>query len=160
MDTRQEQLICDKENNIDYINGVLFNITEMKKLEQDHLMLSKLESLGTLAGGIAHDFNNILTIILGNIGLARLYSKIEPKAQDRLAQAEQACQRAQALSGQLLTFAKGGAPLKKIVSISMLPEIMRQLWHTGLKMVYEPSMRGLIREKFPSLSPNRLLNER
>ncbi len=154
------QLICDKENNIDYINGVLFNITEMKKLEQDHLMLSKLESLGTLAGGIAHDFNNILTIILGNIGLARLYSKIEPKAQDRLAQAEQACQRAQALSGQLLTFAKGGAPLKKIVSISMLPEIMRQLWHTGLKMVYEPSMRGLIREKFPSLSPNRLLNER
>ncbi|MFZ0050288.1 MAG: ATP-binding protein [Desulfobaccales bacterium] len=134
------RLICNKDNNIEYINGVLFNITEMKKIEEDRLMFSKIESLGLLAGGIAHDFNNILTVILGNIGLALLYSKIEPKAQDRLAQAEQACQRAQALSRQLLTFAKGGTPIKKIVSIANLVKESAILALSGSKSRLEVSI--------------------
>jgi CheY-like chemotaxis protein len=79
-----------------------------------------MEAVGTLAGGIAHDFNNILTAILGNIGLAVLDDKIGPRVQDRLAQAEEACLRAQALSQQLLTFAKGGAPVKKLFSVAEL----------------------------------------
>ena len=90
------------------------DVSERKRAESERLQFSKLESLSTLAGGIAHDFNNILTAILGNIGLAMLDGKIEPQVRDRLAQAEQACLRAQALSQQLLTFAKGGAPIKKI----------------------------------------------
>ena len=79
-----------------------------------------MEAVGTLAGGIAHDFNNILTAILGNIGLAALDDKIGPRVKDRLAQAEAACLRAQALSQQLLTFAKGGAPVKKLFSVAEL----------------------------------------
>ena len=100
--------------------AIFEDVSERKRAESERLQFSKLESLGTLAGGIAHDFNNILTAILGNIGLAMLDGKIEPKVQERLSQAEQACLRAQALSQQLLTFAKGGAPIKKLFSVAEL----------------------------------------
>ncbi|MFA5110401.1 MAG: PAS domain S-box protein [Desulfobaccales bacterium] len=96
------------------------DVTEHKQAEEERLRFSKLESLSTLAGGIAHDFNNILTAILGNIGLAALHDRIDPQVRGRLAQAEQACEQAQALSRQLLTFAKGGAPIKKNVSLAEL----------------------------------------
>jgi PAS domain S-box-containing protein len=110
----------DKGGALAGLAGIIFDITEQKKAEEERLRFSKLESLSSLAGGIAHDFNNILTAILGNINLAMLADKIEPQVRDRLAQAEQACLRAQALSRQLLTFAKGGAPIKRFVSIANL----------------------------------------
>jgi signal transduction histidine kinase/CheY-like chemotaxis protein len=90
------------------------------KLENQLLRSQKLEAIGILAGGIAHDFNNILTGILGNIGLAALDDKNSPQVQDSLAQAEAACLRAQVLSQQLLTFAKGGEPVKKLFSLKEL----------------------------------------
>lgn len=83
----------------------------------------KLESVGTLAGGIAHDFNNILAGILGNISLAKLNSKDTEKATELLSNAERAAQRASTLTNQLLTFSKGGAPLKETISIA---EIIRE----------------------------------
>ncbi len=98
--------------------GYFMDISEHKSLEDQFLQAQKMEAVGILAGGIAHDFNNILTVILGNIGLAVLDGKIGPRVQDRLAQAEAACLRAQALSQQLLTFAKGGAPVKKLFSVA------------------------------------------
>jgi len=99
------------------------DISERKKTESERLTTSKLESLGTLAGGIAHDLNNILTVISGNIGLAQ----IEAPAQSGsllgfLSKAGQAAQHAAHLSSQLLTFSKGGAPLKKVVSLGELLE--------------------------------------
>jgi len=118
------------------------DITALRKTETNRLQFSKLESLGTMAGGIAHDFNNILTAILGNIGLALLDGKKEPKVQDRLVQAEQACWRAQALSQQLLTFAKGGAPIKKIVSIANLLKESAILSLSGSKSRCEMSIPG------------------
>ena len=89
------------------------DISELKKMEKERLRIDKLESLGILAGGIAHDFNNILTIILGNIELVGLEMRNPDQNLERLLEAEQACQRAQHLAKQLLTFAKGGLPVKK-----------------------------------------------
>ena len=130
----------DKGGALAGLAGIMIDITEQKKAEEERLRFSKLESLSTLAGGIAHDFNNILTVILGNIGLAMLDGKIEDRVQDRLAQAEHACLRAQALSWQLLTFAKGGAPIKKIVSIANLLKESAILTLSGSKSRPEVSI--------------------
>lgn len=99
------------------------DISERKKSETERLTTSKLESLGTLAGGIAHDLNNILTVISGNIGLAQIEAPADGGSLlGFLSKAGQAAQHAAHLSSQLLTFSKGGAPLKKVVSIGELLE--------------------------------------
>src|SRR5438067_8529288 len=99
------------------------DISERKKSETERLTTSKLESLGTLAGGIAHDLNNILTVISGNIGLAQLEAPVDSGSLlGFLSKAGQAAQHAAHLSSQLLTFSKGGAPLKKVVSMGELIE--------------------------------------
>ena len=77
--------------------------------------------MGILAGGIAHDFNNILTAILGNISLARFYTDPE-KISQRLNESERAAILAKELTQQLLTFSRGGAPVREMASISELLE--------------------------------------
>jgi len=99
------------------------DISERKKSETERLTTSKLESLGTLAGGIAHDLNNILTVISGNIGLAQIEAPADSGTLlGFLSKAGQAAQHAAHLSSQLLTFSKGGAPLKKVVAMGDLLE--------------------------------------
>ncbi len=83
------------------------------RMQEERAKASKLESLGLLAGGIAHDFNNILTAILGNVSLARAIIDGNPQADSALTEAEHACVRARQLTQQLLTFSKGGRPVKK-----------------------------------------------
>jgi two-component system, cell cycle sensor histidine kinase and response regulator CckA len=92
---------------------------QLREREGEIWRASKLEAIGILAGGIAHDFNNILTAILGNICLARLDTEEGP-AHERLGDAERACLQAQNLAWQLLTFAKGGAPIKELISVTKL----------------------------------------
>ena len=96
------------------------DISEKKKTEEDILRARKLESLGILAGGIAHDFNNLLTAILGNVTLSQRQLSPSEKAFERMASAAEAVQRAQELTSQLLTFSRGGTPIKKKASIGDL----------------------------------------
>ena len=101
---------------------IFTDITERESIQNELLKAQKLESLGVLAGGIAHDFNNILTGILGNITLAQmLLDPTHPSCQP-LTYAERAAARAGDLATQLLTFAKGGTPVKKEVTVSALVE--------------------------------------
>ena len=93
------------------------DITEHKQLEAERQKVEKLESIGTLAAGIAHDFNNLLTGIMGNISLARRHIEPEGKALERLEEAEKASVRARNLTQQLLTFARGGTPVRKTISV-------------------------------------------
>jgi signal transduction histidine kinase/CheY-like chemotaxis protein len=97
--------------------GTSTNITEKLKLEEEIMKSQKLESLGILAGGLAHDFNNLLTGILGNISLAKMYSTPDEKLFKRLTEAEKASFRAKDLTFQLMTFSKGGAPIKKTIDL-------------------------------------------
>lgn len=102
------------------VNAVITSdrdITRRKKLEQELIKAQKLESLGVLAGGIAHDFNNLLTAIMGNISYILMESKEGTEVWEALTDAEKACQRAQQLTQQLLTFAGGGKPIKKPISL-------------------------------------------
>jgi two-component system cell cycle sensor histidine kinase/response regulator CckA len=114
------QIICQEDGGIAYVSGMFFDITERKFFEEERLMFNKMESLGVLAGGIAHDFNNILTVILGSINLATLELPSGNPGQDILSEAEKACFQAQSLARQLLTFAKGGTPVKGPVSAKNL----------------------------------------
>ena len=97
---------------------VFRDITDKLKMEEELLKSQKLESIGVLAGGIAHDFNNLLTAILGNISLAKILTSKEDKIHQKLAEAEKASLRARDLTLQLLTFSRGGAPVKKSTAIA------------------------------------------
>lgn len=110
----------DRNSMISGVVLVLRDITEKKALENELFKVQKLESLGLLAGGIAHDFNNILTAILANISLATCLIPPANAAHTRLDQAEKAAGRAADLARQLLTFAKGGKPIKKTVAPAKL----------------------------------------
>ncbi|MFP4657920.1 MAG: PAS domain S-box protein, partial [Desulfonatronovibrionaceae bacterium] len=102
------------------INIVSRDLSERKKIEEERLKRQKLESIGVLAGGLAHDFNNLLTGIVGNISLARKYAGSDEKLTAPLKKAKNACYSAQGIAQQLLTFSKGGVPVKSTVSISRL----------------------------------------
>jgi len=103
------------------VSVFLRDVTDRKRVEEERLTTGKLESLGTLAGGIAHDLNNLLTVISGNIGLAQIEAPGSPaNLLSFLSRAGEAAQDAAQLSNQLLTFSKGGTPLKRVVSISDL----------------------------------------
>jgi PAS domain S-box-containing protein len=119
-----------ENGNITHYEGIVMDITDRMRIEQDKKKLEtqlqqaqKLESMGILAGGIAHDFNNILTTILGNVTLAKCQVTPEDELFDLLSEAETASARAQTLTRQLLTFAKGGAPVKETASIK---EILKE----------------------------------
>jgi PAS domain S-box-containing protein len=110
--------IFNKDNRITGAVLVFRDITEKHKIEEDLLRIDKLESVGVLAGGIAHDFNNILSVILGNISLAKIYVKADDeRLQKRFSDAELAILRAKDLTQQLLTFSRGGSPIKKTSAI-------------------------------------------
>ena len=96
----------------------LRDITEKHRLEEELLKAQKLEAIGVLAGGIAHDFNNILATIMGNVSLAKMDVSQNDKIHHILEEAEEASKRAKALTRQLLTFSKGGAPVKEVTTIS------------------------------------------
>jgi len=90
-------------------------IVERKRAEDELIKAQKLESLGVFAGGIAHDFNNILTSILANLSFARMQLSPSHSISKRLEECEKATVRASELTRQLLTFARGGEPVKKLI---------------------------------------------
>jgi len=107
--------------------GVTRDVTERKKVEETRrrmdsqlLRSQKMEAIGTLAGGIAHDFNNLLTGVLGNISLAKDFLLEKSSENHFLQVAESESLRAKALSQQLLTFAKGGEPIKQVTLLEGL----------------------------------------
>ena len=100
---------------------VIHDVSDTARLEHERSKGARLESLGVLAGGLAHDFNNILIGVVGNLSLAQTTLRPGDEAlAARLRQAEAACVRARGVTNQLLTFAKGGEPVKATASIREL----------------------------------------
>jgi len=99
---------------------VFRDVTDQERLEQELIRATRLESVGVLAGGIAHDFNNILTAVMGNLTLAQLDLSPDTPAAASLQSAEKAALRARDLTQQLLTFAKGGEPVRAAVRLDAI----------------------------------------
>jgi PAS domain S-box-containing protein len=114
--------IRDGESRVIGVVLVFRDVTGQEKVEAELARAQKLESLAVLAGGIAHDFNNLLTGILGNISLARSLVPGGEKASERLLEAERAAGRARDLTAQLLTFSRGGAPIRRCIDLGALLE--------------------------------------
>ena len=106
-------------------------IDQRAQVEEELLRARKLESLGVLAGGIAHDFNNFLTVIQGSAEMARLELAADHPVQAILERSMGACKRAAFLASQLLTFAKGGAPVRRVVSVAKLVQDAVNLARAG-----------------------------
>lgn len=99
------------------VQGILTDITESIRME-DHLRnAQKMEAIATLTGGIAHDYNNLLSIIVGNLGLAQRDAKPGSDQADFLNEAENAAHKAGELTHELMAFSKGGEPIKELGSI-------------------------------------------
>ena len=99
---------------------VMRDVTERERIEVELGKAQKLESLATLAGGIAHDFNNLLTAITGGLSLCRHRLKRGQDVRELLEDIEQAASRARALTQQLLTFSRGGAPVRSLTAVGEL----------------------------------------
>jgi len=114
-----EELVEERTSALKTTNRELKQEIEKRlRMETELLKTQKLESLGILAGGIAHDFNNTLTGIMSNIAMAKMYGELDVESLTALSDAEKASLRAKGLTQQLLTFAKGGAPVKETVPLT------------------------------------------
>ncbi len=102
---------------------VIQDISEFLRMEEERLRKEKLESIGVLAGGIAHDFNNLLTAVLNHILIVKMNLDSESKEFTRLDDAQNAILRSKQLTQQLLTFSKGGAPIRETTSV---PEFLEE----------------------------------
>ncbi len=111
-----------RDNKGEVVGGIesFEDITKVKAMEENITRVTKLESLGILAGGLAHDFNNLLTSVLANVSLAKLRVSPENILYEQLHSMEKASIQAKNLTNQLLTFSKGGAPVKSTASIAEL----------------------------------------
>jgi len=96
---------------------VFRDVSQQRQMEEEVAKIERLESIGVLAGGIAHDFNNILSAVLGNISIARMVQDDPKFIGMRLEDAEKATLRARELTQQLLTFSKGGQPVRKAADL-------------------------------------------
>ena len=122
--------LLDGQGKVIQVAVFAVDVTDRQKLHEERLKVEKLESLGILAGGLAHDFNNILTTIMGNISFAKMDMDRGCETYEALRDAENASYRAKNLTQQLLTFARGGAPVKETASLS---EVIRESGNFVLK---------------------------
>ena len=156
--------VLDSAGNVQGYRGVDRDITLRKKTEEGLQRMQRLESIGTLAGGIAHDFNNILMGLFGNISIAKGKLSKDHPAFKSLEKAEQAMDSATHLTSQLMTFAKGGEPVKKDVSLGeLVGEVSRfHLSGSNVMLVFEQAEdlwmaevdKGQVQQVFSNLTIN------
>ncbi len=136
--------IKDINNKTIGFRGLIRDITEKERLEQELIRARKFEAVGILAGGIAHDYNNALTAVLGNISLAKMeIGNSNPDILDMLNDAEEASLKIKDLTQRLGSFGKGGRPIKRKAS---LEKIIRDSVESVLKE-YEGQYKIIFDEK-------------
>lgn len=124
---------------------VVEDITERNRIEADRLILNKLESTGILAGGIAHDFNNLLAVILLDLELAMELTVSGTGLAQLLEEAKKAGWTARGLTQQLITFASGGAPVRRPVHLAGLIQESSRVAASGSRMRCEFSLADNLR---------------
>lgn len=109
-----------RQNKITGMCGICIDLTDRVRFEQEIIEKDKLEALGILAGGIAHDFNNLLTAVWTGVSILKIRNLHNSEFNNIFSDLENALQRGKDLTGQLLTYSKGGAPIKEPTSLESL----------------------------------------
>ena len=112
--------VYDKHSSIVGVILILRNVTDEIEKEARLLEAQDLKSLGVFAASIAHDLNNTLTVVLGNISLARIFPGLEEKVYEKLVRAEKASMQAKDLTNQLFSLSRGKSPMLKVTSLKDL----------------------------------------
>ncbi|WKZ32423.1 MAG: PAS domain S-box protein [Thermodesulfobacteriota bacterium] len=137
--TERAEVVRDPEGKPVRMYGTVQDVTEHKRLEAEMLRAQKLDSIGVLAGGIAHDFNNLLLGILGNVSIAKNLVKPADRVAGVLDEIEKAALRTKSLTRQLLTFSRGGEPVREPASIEQIVRDSAPLVLRGSEVVCEYS---------------------
>ena len=135
----------DSSGRVVYFRGMIRDVTEQKKLEQQLFHKQKMESIGLLAGGIAHDFNNILSGILGYASFMKMKVDHDHPFFGYIDTIEKGAQRAAELTAQLLAFAKGGRVDVKTIDlwnvIDETVKILRRTFDKRIEIITKHSER-------------------
>lgn len=115
------------DGSIQALVGIISDITEQKKLQEQLIQSQKMESVGRLAGGVAHDFNNMLSVILGHTELARMKEAVSPQLLEHLEQIKKATERSAEIVSQLLAFARKQTITPRVLVLNETVENMFKL---------------------------------
>ncbi|MGM0444003.1 MAG: PAS domain S-box protein [Fibrobacterota bacterium] len=116
------------DGTVQEVVGIITDITENIRLQEQINRTQRLDSLGIIAGGIAHDFNNLLSGIYGLTEISREESD-NAFVRENLSHTLQTIKRARSLTGQLLTFSRGGTPVR---TPSDIRAMLREVTHFAL----------------------------
>ncbi len=132
----------------------LFTDTTTTRLEAaEAVRQQRLEGLGLLARGFAHDFNNHLTTLTGNISLARENRPDDSELQDMLKEAQTAAARATGLVQQLMTFARGGRPIRERTRVTdLIRRVLTEhrIQHPEIRYQFQGAETDLVANVDPS----------
>ncbi|SHO53240.1 ATP-binding protein [Desulfopila aestuarii] len=141
--------IRDEEGRPVKVVGVIQNITEMKRAENERLKLEaqlqqaqKMELVGLLAGGVAHDFNNILGVIIGHADLAMAPLNPSHPLFAHLEAIRKAANHSADITRQLLAFARKQTIAPKVISLNEAIEgtlnMLRRLIGEDIELTWRP----------------------
>ncbi len=126
--------------------GIIQDITEARRLEEQLRHSQKMEAIGRLAGGIAHDFNNLLTAILGYSQFLLNDLDINNPLRQDVEMIRQAGERAAALTHQLLAFSRKQALQLRIINlnhiVANIEQMLRRLLNESIELltILEPEL--------------------
>jgi PAS domain S-box-containing protein len=138
--------------------GILRDVTEKKKAEEQLLQTEKLRAVGEMASGVAHDFNNALAAILGNTQLL-LYTTHDEELKETLKIIEKVAKDSGQTIRRLQDFTRKRVD-QEIFKIDVNSVIKDSMEMTKPKWKDEPQSRGIRiemvsnLEEIPSVSGN------